>query len=273
MSLIQAVALGLIQGATEFLPISSSAHLVLIPWLLGWRTPSLAFGVLVHWATTAAVVGYFWRDWVALAQGCYQALRSRSLADPQARRAVLLALGTVPAAVAGMLLKDFFESLFARPVATAGFLLVTAATLTLGEGLRRADRALDSLGWRDVLVIGLAQATAITPGISRSGATIVSGMARGLDRESAARFSFLLATPIVLGAGLVEVAQLAHAPDLLVQAPFLAAGFASALASGVLCIHWLLRHLRQRPLYLFALYCAVFAILCLVVAVGTGHVR
>ena len=273
MSLIQAVALGLIQGATEFLPISSSAHLVLVPWLLGWPTPSLVFDVLVHWATTAAVVGYFWRDWVALGRACYQALRSRSLTDPQARRAVLLVLGTVPAAAAGMLLKDFFESLFARPVATAGFLLVTAAILTLGEALRRADRALDSLGWRDALVIGLAQATAIAPGISRSGATIVSGLARGLDRESAARFSFLLATPIVLGAGLVEVVQLTHAPDLVLQAPLLAAGFLSALATGVLCIHWLLRHLRQRSLYPFALYCAVLAILCLVVAVGMGYAR
>ncbi len=266
MTLLQSLLLGLLQGATEFLPVSSSGHLVLVPWLLGWTVPGLAFDTLVHWGTALAVLGYFWRDWLALLRGAWRAVRARSLFDPQARLLLLLVLGTVPAALVGFLLEDFFESLFARPVAAAGFLLVTAALLTLAEGWGRRVRGLETLSWSDALVVGAAQAVAILPGVSRSGATIAAGMGRGLTRSAAARFSFLLSTPIILGAGLLQLTDLAQAGDLAAQAPVLLIGFLAALASGLACIHFLLRYLQRRPLYPFAIYCALFGIFCLVVA-------
>ncbi|MBN1179284.1 MAG: undecaprenyl-diphosphate phosphatase [Anaerolineae bacterium] len=266
MSLIQALILGVLQGATEFLPVSSSGHLVLVPWLLGWSAPGLAFDTIVHWGTAFAVLGYFWRDWLALARACWEAVRRRSLQDPQARLAVWIVLGTLPAGVVGVLLEDFFESMFARPVAAAAFLLVTAAVLTLSERFSRRQRDLAHLTWLDALLIGVGQAMAIFPGLSRSGMTIATGMARGLQREPAARFSFLLATPLILGAGLLQVIDLAQAGDLVAQAPLLGVGFAAALATGLGCIHFLLRYLQRRPVYPFAIYCAVAGGVCLVVA-------
>ncbi len=266
MSLIHALLLGLLQGATEFLPVSSSGHLVLAPWLLGWPPASLAFDVLVHWGTAFAVVGYFWRDWVALARACWQALRTRSLEAPQSRLALLIILGTVPAAFAGFLLEDFLGEILARPPVAAALLLVTAGLLACSEKLSRRYRGLESLSWQDALVVGIAQALAILPGISRSGATIAAGMARGLEREAAARFSFLLATPIILGAGLLQVFDLVQAGDPTAQLPALAVGFLAALLSGLACVHLLLRYLQRRPLYPFAIYCAAAGVTCLVVA-------
>ena len=272
MSLTHALLLGLLQGATEFLPVSSSGHLVLVPWLLGWPAPGLAFDALVHWGTAVAVVGYFWWDWVALLLGAVRAIRARSLADPDGRLAGMILLGTLPGALIGWLLEDFFEGMFGRPVAAAGFLLVTAAFLTLAEaaagrsGSGGEGRARPNVSWVDALLIGLAQAAAILPGISRSGATIAAGMGRGLRRESAARFSFLLATPIILGAGLLQLVDLVRAGGLVAQAPILAAGFLAALLAGLACIHFLLRYLQRRPLYPFALYCALFGVASLLVA-------
>jgi undecaprenyl-diphosphatase len=267
MSLIHAVLLGLLQGATEFLPVSSSGHLVLVPWLLGWPASSLSFDVMVHLGTAGAIVGYFWKDWVALARGCWRGLRTRSLADPRARLAVLILLGTVPGALLGWLLEDFFEQVFARPVAAAGFLLVTAGVMTLAEGGSRRERVLEELSWLDSLAVGLAQAMAIFPGISRSGVTIAAGMGRRLTRTTAARFSFLLATPIILGAGFLQLLDLAREGSLAAQAPALVSGFLAALLSGLACIHFLLRYLQHRSLYPFALYCALFGIASLIIFV------
>lgn len=280
MSLIHALLLGLLQGATEFLPVSSSGHLVLVPWLLGWPAPGLAFDALVHWGTAVAVVGYFWRDWTVLLRGCWQALRTRSLADPHARLGWLILLGTVPATLAGWLLEDFFAEMFARPIAAAGFLLVTAGFLTLAEGWatrrggpqsplskdRTTTEGCPSLSSLDAILIGLAQAVAIMPGVSRSGATIAAGMGRGMEREPAARFSFLLATPIVLGAGLLQALDLVRAGTLTARFPALAVGFLAALVSGLACIHFLLRYLQRRPLYPFALYCALFGIVGIILS-------
>ncbi|HHS96504.1 MAG TPA: undecaprenyl-diphosphate phosphatase [Chloroflexi bacterium] len=266
MSLIQALLLGLLQGATEFLPVSSSGHLVLVPWLLRWPAPGLAYDALVHWGTVVAVVGYFWREWAALLTGAWRALRQRSLADPHARLLALLVLGTVPGALLGWLLEGFFEAMFDRPVAAAGFLLVTAAVLTLSERLSSPERGVEALSWGDALVVGLAQAAAILPGISRSGMTIAAGMGRGLRREAAARFSFLLSTPIILGAGLLQMWDLVQAGELAAQAPTLAVGFLGALVAGLVSIHYLLRYLQRRSLYPFALYCGALGLLGLAVA-------
>ncbi len=273
MTLLQALLLGLLQGATEFLPVSSSGHLVLVPWLLGWPIPGISFDAMVHWGTLVAVVGYFWRDWWAMARGALRGLRARSLADPHARLLALLLLATVPGALAGALLEEFFEGMFARPVAAAAFLLTTAGILSaasFGGPPLPSRRSLEALSWPDALAVGVAQALAILPGISRSGATIAAGLGCGMSRETAARFSFLLATPIILGAGAMELLDLVRAGTLAAEAPFLAVGFLTALASGLGAIHFLLAYVRRRSLYPFALYCALMGILGLAVALARG---
>jgi undecaprenyl-diphosphatase len=299
MSILQALFLGILQGATEFLPISSSGHLVLVPWLLDWPAPGLAFDAVVHWGTAAAVVAYFWRDWVSLVIAAVQSLPSvwryvastltpsqrrqssddlRPADEPlsgaadrgDARLAWLIILGTVPAALIGYLLEDFFEEMFARPIAAACFLFGTAALLTASEYVGRRERDLDTLDWPDALLVGLGQALAIFPGISRSGATIAAGLSRGLRREPAARFSFLLATPIIVGAGLLKVADLAQTGGLAAQVPTLIVGFVVAGAVGLACIHFLLRYLQRHQLYPFAIYCAIVGTVCLAVALARG---
>lgn len=267
MSVSQAVILGVLQGATEFLPISSSGHLVLVPSWLGWRPPGLSFDTLVHWGTAVAVLAYFWREWVALGRAGWRALRRRSLDDPEARLLVLLILGTVPAAVVGSLLEEFFEGMFARPAAAAAFLLVTAAVLAWSEGRSRRTKGIEAMALRDALLVGCAQAAAIFPGLSRSGLTMAAGLAVGLRREPAAHFSFLLSAPIVLGAGLLQLIDLAGTGLLVAQLPTLAIGFVSALVSGLACIHFLLRYVRRRSFYPFAVYCAVVGVVGLTLAV------
>lgn len=283
MNVLRAVLLGALQGATEFLPVSSSGHLVLVPWLLRWESPGLAFDAVVHWGTALAVIVYFWSDWLALVRaffGSLGELRWRKLRaalsgsggwerveEPaRATLAWLIILGTAPAALIGYLLEDFFEAMFGRPAFAAGFLLVTAALLTVTERLGRRERTLDAMSWPDALVVGLGQTLAIFPGISRSGATIAAGLARGLKREPSARFSFFLATPIIIGAGLFKVIDLAQMGGLAAQAPTLVVGFVVAAAVGFACIHFLLQYLQQRQLYPFAVYCAVFGVIGLLVA-------
>lgn len=268
MTIFQAVFLGVLQGATEFLPVSSSGHLVLIPWLLGWNSPGLVFGAVVHWGTALAVIIYFWQDWLALLRDCAASLgtmwprrmsscSSRGAGTEQPLLAWLILLGTVPGVLVGYLLEDFFEAVFGRPAAAAGFLLVTAGLLAAAEPLSRREENLSGLRWSDALFIGVGQALAIFPGISRSGATIAAGLVRGLKRESAARFSFLLATPIILGAGLLQVVELAQSGSLIATAPSLIVGFLASGGVGFACIHLLLRYLQRRRLYPFAIYCAL----------------
>jgi undecaprenyl-diphosphatase len=177
--------------------------------------------------------------------------------DPDARLAWLLVVGTIPAAVLGFLLEDFFESLFGQPAWVAVFLLVTAGLLALSERLGRRQRQINELRWPDALLIGLGQAAAIAPGVSRSGATMAAGLFRGLERPPAARFSFLLATPVILGAGVFQLLDLFALPDPLAQVPALVAGFLAAAISGYLCIWGLLRYLQRGRLYPFAIYCAL----------------
>jgi undecaprenyl-diphosphatase len=263
---VQALILGLIQGATEFLPVSSSGHLVLVPWLLRWPKPGLAFDTTVHWGTLAAVVAVFWRDLWRLAVAWLRSLRSRSLDKVEARVAWWIILGTVPGVVLGLTFKDPLESLFSAPQTVAVLLLVTSAILALSERLGHRTRDLDEMTWVDALLIGVGQAVAIMPGISRSGATIATGLLRDLKRETAARFSFLLSTPIILGAGLPQLLELAQAGDLSTQLPVLVTGVAAAALSGYLCIRFLLSYLQRNKLYVFAAYCAMAGIVCLGVA-------
>jgi undecaprenyl-diphosphatase len=272
MNILQALLLGLVQGATEFIPVSSSGHLVLVPWLLGWPSPSLAFDTMVHWGTMVAVVVYFWRTWRLLLSAWLRGLVRWDWRNPLARLAWLLVLGTVPAAVIGYLLADWFESLFSEPTWVSLFLLGTAGILVLSEWLGAQSyaaggaRQIDSLRWPHALLIGLAQAAAIAPGISRSGMTMAMGLSGGLQRPDAARFSFLLSTPIIVGAGLFQLIELSSQPDALAQVPVLAIGFVVSAVVGYLCIGGLLRYLQRGRLYPFAVYCACLGVICFAVS-------
>ncbi|MBX3000468.1 MAG: undecaprenyl-diphosphatase UppP [Caldilineaceae bacterium] len=266
--LIQAIVLGLVQGATEFIPVSSSGHLVIVPWLLGWEKPSLLFDTVLHWGTLLAIALIFWRDFLNIIVASLRSIGERSLVDPNARLGWYIVAGSIPAALTGLLLKDQIEDLFASPTAAGAFLLVTAALLIGSEQLARQHhrrKTTDMLTWTDAIVIGLAQAIALAPGISRSGSTIAAGLARGVRREDAARFSFLLGTPAFLGAGLLALGDaLASDPAVVAaQLPMLLVGFVFSALSGFVAIRFLLAYLRNRTLYVFAVYCILMAIVVL----------
>ena len=265
MEIFQAIILGFVQGATEFIPVSSSGHLVLVPWLLGWDSPGLVFDTAVHWGTLVAVLLYFRHDWKLLVTGWVRSLPRRDRRSPESRLVWLLLLGTLPAALLGFIFEDFFESLFGEPGWVSVFLLVTAGLLAVAERVGSRKRDLSDVALKDALLIGLGQAAAIAPGISRSGATISVGLLRGLRRQDAARLSFLLATPIILGAGLFKLVDLVRVPDPLVYGPGLVVGFVTAAAVGYVCIWGLLRYLERGSLYVFSAYCVLLGVTCLVV--------
>lgn len=272
MTILQSLILGIIQGATEFLPVSSSGHLVLVPWLLGWQEAgesNLAFDVLVHWGTLVAVFGYFWRDIWRIAAAVWDGVRYRNfMGSPDARMGWFILVGSIPAALAGFLLEDWFEEIFGNPLAAATLLFATAGLLFFAERTGRRDRKLDAMRWGDAILIGCAQTLAILPGISRSGATIAAGLGRGIERAEAARYSFLLGVPVILGAGAVQLLKLFQAGGLAGQIGVLLAGFISAAVVGYLAIHTLLLYVRRRPLYPFALYCLLFGVFSLVMHVA-----
>lgn len=249
LSLFQIAVLAALQGITEFLPISSSGHLVLARELLGWPDPGLVFDVALHVGTLAGMLAYFARDWARLLLSFARDPRSA-----EARLLWLLALATIPGAVAGVALQGAVEGVFRGLVPVAALLLVTGAVLLIGPRLARRPRELDHLTPRDALAIGIAQAVAILPGVSRSGMTMAAGVARGLTPSVSARFSFMLAVPIILGAGLYESVQFLRDP----QATSLSAMALGALLSAIVgyaSIAWLLRILRRTGFTPFALYC------------------
>lgn len=268
MDLLKALILGIVQGATEFLPVSSSAHLVLVPWWFGWDLPPLVFDIVLHLGTLLAVLVYFWRDWLTLARAGLRMLLTRSTQDPDARLLLLIIAGTIPAAVIGYLFEDQFESAFSDPAGVAAQLWITALLLVFCERYHSSDRTLDTLTTGDAILVGLAQAAAIVPGISRSGSTIATGMARGYARPAAARFSFLLSAPIIFGAGSKQGLDVLTG-DLIIGHDMISpmiVGFVSSAVVGFICIWGLLRMLQRRRLYGFAAYCAVFGTLSLLVA-------
>lgn len=267
MTLLQSIILGIVQGITEFLPVSSSAHLVIVPALLGWRIPpdeAFIFDVLVQVATLAAVFAYFWRDVVDITRAVLLGLWHRQpFAAPSARLGWLVLLATIPAGAAGLWIKDLIEKVFDSPSASAIFLLVTAALLLIAERLGRRARPLEQINWKDALWIGFFQALALFPGISRSGATITGGMTRNLERPAAARFSFLMSIPIILAAGLNASSDWMKIPHLLSLLPIFIPGFIAAAITGYLSIRWLLGYLTRRPLVGFAIYCLIASLLTL----------
>lgn len=277
MTLIQSIILGIVQGLTEFLPISSSAHLVLIPDLLGWNIPEaqvFPFGVLVQMGTLIAVILYFWSDLWKIIKAFVKGLIDRKpFEDPNARLGWFIILATIPAVFSGMLFKSKVEAAFNDPNATAYFLFGTAALLVLAETISKRSRNLMSMTWFDALWMGLFQAISIFPGISRSGSTIAGGMTRNMDRASAARFSFLMSIPVMLGAGVVSISDVLKVPDLGSFLPMILVGIVVALLVGYLSIHWLLGFLTKRSFYWFALYCVLFGALVLIVGSVRGNAQ
>ncbi len=265
MSILQALILGIVQGLTEFLPISSSAHLVLVPFFFGWVFPqdqAFAFDVIVQLGTLAAVIVYFWKDLWQIIRGFIQGILTRKPFESlESRLGWYLILATIPAGLFGVLIKSQVEAAFGSPFATGLFLLATAGLLIAGEQLGKKERGLGSLSWLDALVMGLGQAAAVFPGISRSGATISAGLLRGLDRPSAARFSFLMAVPIMIAAGGFSILDLIKLPDLGSFLLPLGAGFLAAAVVGFLAIHLLLKLISRASFTGFALYCIGLSIL------------
>lgn len=272
MTFIQALILGIIQGLTEFLPISSTAHLVILPFLLKWDlNPAfvMVFNTLIQLGTLAAVIVYFWHDLITILKAWFEGIKTkRPFDEPNSKLGWLIILATIPAGLFGLLLQSKVRQAMSSAVATAVFLFVTAILLTAAEIWSRKTRQLDSLKPLDAGIIGLFQAVSIFPGISRSGATISGGQWRGLTRESAAKFSFLMSIPIMLAAGALEMLDLFKTPGLTQMVPQLLIGFFIAGVVGYFSIRWFLRYLKSKSLLPFALYCAVLAIVVIFVASG-----
>ncbi len=276
---LQAAIVGLLQGLTEFIPISSSAHLELVPWMAGWEEHggligSLAFDVFLHLGTLVALLVYFARDWLRYAAAWWESVRDRRIGDdPDRRIAWLLIVATIPAAIIGFVLEDLIEDAFhggsdGSRLAIAGFLVLGGAALWIADRLGRRARELEDVSAPTALTIGLSQALALLPGISRSGATITAGLALGLTRESAARFSFLLATPITLGAGLYGSRRLLTESHSGTEWLAIGVGFVVAAGAGLLAIGFLLSWLRSRSVAVFSLYRFALAALVVVLVVA-----
>lgn len=267
MTILQAIILGIVQGATEFLPVSSSGHLVLTPYFLGWNIPAdqvFAFDVLVQVGTLVAVILYFWSDLLAIAAAFLQGIIKRApFSDPDARMGWLLILATIPAAVIGFTLKPIVEAAFSAIWVTGVGLLITAALLVAAEKFGKRSKPNEALTWLDAVVIGLFQSLALFPGVSRSGSTIAGGMTRDLDRSNAARFSFLMSIPIMLGSGLSEILDLGAVQNLSDFLPALIIGFLTAAVVGYIAIRWLLNYLKHGPLYGFVIYVIVLGLITL----------
>jgi undecaprenyl-diphosphatase len=260
---IQALVMGLVQGLTEFLPVSSSGHLILVPWFFGWKDPfidSLAFSVMLHMGTLLALLVYFWRDWLALVPAGLASIRDRSLAgDPDRKMAWLIVVATIPAVLVGPLLNDTIESSVREPAKVAVMLCIGAAILWLAERWGSKLREMTSLTFVGAFGIGVAQVLALVPGISRSGVSIAAGLFQGLNREAAARFSFLMATPVVAGAGAFEALKLIRATDVKPDLHLIVIGFVAAAISGLLAIRFMLEFLRRQSVNSFVVYRVVLA--------------
>ena len=261
MEIITAAILGIVQGLTEFLPISSSAHLILVPWFLGWKPEGIAFDVSLHVGTAIAVLVFFWRDWIRLARETILGIKEgKPLGNPDRRLAWFLIIGTLPALVAGLALEETVEAKLRSPLITVFTLAALGALLYLAEKKSRQNRTIDDYKWSDSLSVGFSQAIALIPGVSRSGITMTTAMFRDSTRTSAARFSFMLSTPVIVGAGLLQFLHLIKAIRLpseaaeIVNWNALCVGLACAAISGFLCIRFFLRYLQTRSFTPFVVY-------------------
>lgn len=254
-SMIQAIILGIVQGLTEFLPISSTAHLILVPWLFGWQDPGLAFDVILHLGTLTGIIAFFWRDFYRMFTGMI--LRnSSSIHEHIVDRKIgwYIVIGTIPAGLAGLLFKDWVETVLRNPSIIAVTLILFALLLWWAEQRGKKKRDLAHVNILDTIVIGAAQALALIPGVSRSGITITAGLFRDLERATAARFAFLLSTPIILAGGLlsfIDVYQTGFPQEMLWPS---FGGFIASAVSGFLAIKYLLLFLGRQKVNLFVYY-------------------
>jgi undecaprenyl-diphosphatase len=251
VSILQAIILGVLQGLAEFLPISSSAHLALTPWIFGWDSPGLAFDVALHVGTLAAVLWFFRDQWVALARATWRIVVSRRVQTEEERRVIFLMIATIPGGIGGLLLAEYAETIFRTPALIATTLIIMGVILWAVDRYARHAVSLAEMRWTHALLFGLAQVMALVPGVSRSGATMTAGRAMGFHRESAAVFAFLMSMPITAAAAAYEVPKALAEGGL--GAPIIAGVVASAL-SGWLAISVLLRYVTRHGFGVFAVY-------------------
>ncbi|MFA5926342.1 MAG: undecaprenyl-diphosphatase UppP [Parcubacteria group bacterium] len=275
MTIFQSIFLGIIQGAGEFLPISSSAHLVLAPWLFSFSDPGLSFDVALHFGTLLAVILYFFRDWVEiikLALSNFQSISDKSISNNDKKNSYsknilyFLILATIPGVLAGYFLESYAESTFRSPILIAFTLSAVGLILYLVDKYHQHRKKISQMSWLDSLAVGLSQAIAIVPGVSRSGATITAGLAMGLSRESAARFSFLLSTPIIFGAAVFKLPHfLKSGFDI-----YLLVGMLAAAVSGYAAIKYLLKFVEKTSYAIFFWYRLALAAVILAVYFARG---
>jgi undecaprenyl-diphosphatase len=273
MSILQAIILGIVQGLTEFLPISSSGHLIIVPWLFNWHYlldhPEFnkTFDVALHLGTFIALVVYFWRDILRLLAAWGRSIARRRLDSPEAKIAWLIVVSTIPAGIIGVGAEQIIVDLLGKPWMIAALLFAFALVMYAADRTARLDRTMDELTWLDALLIGVAQALALAPGVSRSGVTMVAGLFLRLDRESAARYSFLMSIPIIGGAAAYKGLQAAQ--DGLpsgTQGAF-AVGILSAAVSGFAAIWFLLAYLRRHDFTIFVVYRIAVAVAMVILMV------
>jgi undecaprenyl-diphosphatase len=273
MSIFQALVLGIVQGLTEYIPVSSTANLILIPWLLGWNfspETKVVFDILVQWGTLVGVIIYFWHDIVQILRAVFSGLAQRRPFETfDARLGWLVVVATIPAVLAGVLIKKYLVQLYEMYILISVVLMLGGILMLAAERFGRRTRDLKQLTWLDSIVIGVWQVLALIPGVSRSSATVSGGMLRHFNRADAARFSFLMSIPALLGAGVVALKDLFEVPGLLSSlAGPLVVGFLAAAISGYLSIRWLLGYLKRRSLRVFIIYRFVFGGLCLLVGLS-----
>jgi undecaprenyl-diphosphatase len=268
ISYFQAAIIGLLQGVSELFPISSLGHSVIVPKLLGWNIHQnasyfLTFLVALHLATALVLLGFFWQDWVRIVKGLGRSLRDREISDPDARLGWLLVVGTIPAGILGLLLQDYLRKLFASAEYASIFLALNGLMLFGAEALRRRapveaddddERIARTVGWWQGFTVGAAQALALIPGFSRSGAAMGGGLLVGLSHKDAARFAFLLATPIILAAAVLKLPELAGSEGNGVRGPALVGALCAAF-SAYFSVRFLMRYFETRTLTPFAVYC------------------
>jgi undecaprenyl-diphosphatase len=279
----QAIVLGLLQGVSELFPVSSLGHTVLFPTLFGWNSlvrfqsrpesPWLAFVVMLHVGSAIGLLIYFWRDWIKIIKAFFATLGKRRIETPTERLAWLIVTASIPTGILGLALEHPIRVALAKPISAAFFLMLNGLILISAERLRRraagraeaardgggsaAGRRLDDLDYREAALMGLAQSGGLVPGISRDGMVMSAGLLRGLDNEDSARFSFLLATPIILAAGVVKVSDLTGPLGAGIRGQAVAAAVCAAVA-GILSVHYLLRYFESRNLIPFGIYCLIF---------------
>jgi len=275
ISYFQAVVLGLLQGVAELFPVSSLGHSVILPQLLGWDIHQnasyfLTFLVALHLATALVLLGFFWQDWVRIVKGLGRSLRDREITDTDAKLGWLLVLGTIPAGILGLALQDYLRKLFASAEYASIFLALNGLMLYGAELLRRRapvvaedddERIARTVGWWQAFTVGAAQAIALIPGFSRSGAAMGGGLLVGLSHKDAARFAFLLATPIILAAAVLKLPELAGSQGNGVRGPALVGALCAAF-SAYLSVRFLMRYFETRTLTPFAIYCACAGLAC-----------